>query len=96
MESISRFIGERLVQPILARNFHLERYFFKNTHRRLFQSAVKGKWEEVLKICGGHRVLNIPITESMDTVLHLAAYNNVEDIFEKLLQVREHHLTTIS
>ena len=96
MESISGFIGERLVQPILARNFHLERYFFKNTHRRLFQSAVKGKWEEVLKICRGHWVLNIPITESMDTVLHLAAYNNVEYIFEQLLRVREHHLTTIS
>ncbi len=82
------------MQPLESK-FHIERFFLKHTHEKLFQSAVKGRWEEVREICRGHWVLNIQITESMDTVLHLAAYNNREDIFE-LLQDREHHLTMIS
>ncbi|GMY16832.1 nuclear factor nf-kappa-b p105 subunit [Fagus crenata] len=53
--------------------------------KRLSQSVIIGDWKEVLKICKEDwGVLNIPITQSKDTVLHLAAYNKQEDIFEQL------------
>jgi hypothetical protein len=92
---VSKIVAEHIVQP-LVRKVHIQRHFLKKTHKRLFQCAVKGEWNEVLKICRENFVLNIPITESENTVLHLAAYNNAEDILEQLLLVREHHLTTIS
>ena len=52
----------------------------------LFQSAIKGEWNEVLKMCEKNWLLQTLITKLGDTVLHLAAYNNLEDIFEQLLK----------
>ncbi|KAL4604566.1 hypothetical protein ACB092_10G201900 [Castanea dentata] len=53
---------------------------------RLSQSAAKGEWNEVSKICQKDWLLDVPITKLGGTVLHLAAYHNLEDIFELLLQ----------
>jgi hypothetical protein len=61
--------------------------FNLDTHIRLSRSVVKNDWKEVVKICQENwEALNIPITKSLDTVLHLAAYNKKEDNFEPLLK----------
>ena len=60
--------------------------FNLDTYIRLSRSVVKNDWKEVVKICQENwEALNIPITKSLDTVLHLAAYNKKEDNFELLL-----------
>lgn len=66
---------------------HLHSTFMVETNEKLFHCAVKGKWNEVLDICSNHEFLTFPITESNDTVFHLAAYNNEEEIFIKLLNL---------
>ena len=53
---------------------------------RLSQSAAKGNWNEVHKICQANWLFDIPITKLGDTVLHLAVYNKKENIFELLVQ----------
>ena len=60
--------------------------FQLKTQIRLSRSVVKNDWKEVVEICHENwEALNIPITKSLDTVLHLAAYNKKEDNFEPLL-----------
>ncbi|GMY16836.1 isoform 4 of serine/threonine-protein phosphatase 6 regulatory ankyrin repeat subunit a [Fagus crenata] len=62
--------------------------FELETRIRLWQNLVKNQWNEVLKICQENwKSLNIPITNTNDTVLHLAAYNKLEQEFELLLQI---------
>ncbi|XP_030957565.1 uncharacterized protein LOC115979649 isoform X2 [Quercus lobata] len=57
-------------------------------YRRLFQSAVKGEWDEVVKLCEKeHNAFNVQITRSEDTIFHLAAYNKLEEEFERLLNL---------
>nr|POF27285.1 e3 ubiquitin-protein ligase mib2 [Quercus suber] len=58
----------------------------KKEAERLSQSAAKGDWNEVQKICQANWLFNIPITKLGDTVLHLAVYNKQENIFELLIQ----------
>ena len=62
--------------------------FELNTQIKLCRNVVKNQWNEVLKICKENwKALYIPITKSNDTVLHLAAYNKLEQDFELLLQI---------
>ncbi|KAL4604547.1 hypothetical protein ACB092_10G200500, partial [Castanea dentata] len=57
-------------------------------YRSLFQSAVKGDWDEVVKLCQkGNFAFNVQITKSDDTIFHLAAYNKLEKTFESLLKL---------
>ncbi|XP_075642886.1 uncharacterized protein LOC142614207 [Castanea sativa] len=57
-------------------------------YRSLYPSAVKGRWEDVLDICHKEMFLTaVPITNSLDTVFHLAISDDQEVIFEKLLQL---------
>ena len=57
-----------------------------DTQLRLSRSVVKNDWKKVVEICQEDwGALNIPITKSLDTVLHLAANNKKEDNFELLL-----------
>ncbi|KAL4604541.1 hypothetical protein ACB092_10G200200 [Castanea dentata] len=57
-------------------------------YETLYPSAVKGEWEEVLKICGKKLFLSTaPIINSLDTVFHLAISDDRKVIFEKLLQL---------
>ena len=54
----------------------------------MYPSAVKGEWEKVLEICRKEMFLcTAPITNSMDTVFHLATSDDRKDIVEKLLQL---------
>nr|XP_023873287.1 uncharacterized protein LOC111985870 [Quercus suber] len=65
---------------------NLESHPLEDVAERLSQSAAKGEWNEVGKICQKDWLLDVPITKLGGTVLHLAAYHNLEDIFELLLQ----------
>ena len=58
----------------------------KKEAERLSQSAAKGDWNEVQKICQANWLFDIPITKLEDTVLHLAVYNKQENIFKLLVQ----------
>ena len=59
----------------------------KKEAERLSQSAARGEWDEVQKICqAANWLFDISITKLGDTVLHLAVYNKQENIFERLLQ----------
>jgi hypothetical protein len=61
--------------------------FELNTQIKLSRSVVKNDWKEVFEICQENwEALNIPITKSLDTILHLAAYNKKEDNFESLIK----------
>ncbi|KAK9983018.1 hypothetical protein SO802_032543 [Lithocarpus litseifolius] len=66
-------------------------------YETLYQSAVKGEWEEVLKICRKEMFLSTsPIINSLDTVFHLATSDDRKDIFEKLLQLLPLESTNIA
>ncbi|KAK4560170.1 hypothetical protein RGQ29_009089 [Quercus rubra] len=65
---------------------NLESHPVEDVAERLSQSAAKGEWNEVRNICQKDWLLDVPITKLGGTVLHLAAYHNLEDIFELLLQ----------
>ena len=66
-------------------------------YETLYPSAVKGDWEEVLKICRKEMFLSTsPIINSLDTVFHLAAYDDQKEYFEKLLQLLPQESTTIA
>jgi hypothetical protein len=61
--------------------------FELKTRIKLRGSVVRNDWKEVVEICQENwEALNISITKSQDTVLHLAAYNKKEDNFEPLLK----------
>ena len=48
--------------------------------------AMKGEWEEVVKIYGSDkRAHKVKITKSGDTALHLAVSDDKEDIVERLI-----------
>ena len=75
-----------------------QHYFKGDLYRRLFQSAVKGDWDEVVKLCEKEDyAFNVQITRSEDTIFHLTAYNKLEEIFERLLKLlargHDHDLT---
>lgn len=66
--------------------------FVEEVAVRLCQSVAKGEWREVRKICHENWLMHnleslyAQITGLGGTVLHVAAYNNLEDIFKLLLQ----------
>ena len=61
---------------------NLESHPVEDVAQRLSQSAAKGEWNEVGKICQKDWLVDVPITKLGGTVLHLAAYHSLEDIFE--------------
>ena len=66
-------------------------------YERLCQSAAKGQWEDVLDLCHKEMFLStVPITNSWDTVFHLATSDGRKDIFEKLLQLLPQESTHIA
>ncbi|XP_050266286.1 uncharacterized protein LOC126709950 [Quercus robur] len=66
---------------------HPELKDFKG-YKSLYPSAVKGQWGDVLDICHNEMFLTtVPITNSLDTVFHLATSDDRDDIFEQLLQL---------
>ncbi|GMY16823.1 nuclear factor nf-kappa-b p105 subunit [Fagus crenata] len=87
MDTILEWFGGQVMKLVERTFTNHESYFLKDQDKKLFQSAVKGEWNEVLKICEDQVwSFNIPVTMSSgDTVFHLAAYNNLEDIFVTLL-----------
>nr|XP_023873286.1 uncharacterized protein LOC111985869 [Quercus suber] len=57
-------------------------------YKSLYPSAVKGDWKKVHNICHEQMFLStVPITNSLDTVFHLAISDDQKDIFEQLLQL---------
>ncbi|KAK4560166.1 hypothetical protein RGQ29_009088 [Quercus rubra] len=57
-------------------------------YKSLYPSAVKGDWKKVHNICHEQMFLStVPITNSWDTVFHLAISDDQKDIFDQLLQL---------
>lgn len=84
--NVSNIQKENFIEMATMVFMHLDSTF-KEERKRLFQSAVKGEWDEVLQSCTKATwPLCIRITKSLDSLFHLAANNKLEDIFEKLLQ----------
>ncbi|XP_075640691.1 uncharacterized protein LOC142612490 [Castanea sativa] len=83
-EKIGRYI-EHTAAKVVVKYQH---YLMGDLYRRLFQSAVQGDWDGVVNLCEQeHFAFNVQITRSEDTILHLAAYNKLEKIFERLLEL---------
>ncbi|XP_065617291.1 uncharacterized protein LOC136062313 [Quercus suber] len=75
---------------------HPELKDFKD-YEILYPSAVKGQWEDVLQICRKEMFLStVPITNSWDTVFHLAISDDRNEYFEKLLQLLPQESTHIA
>ncbi|CAL5427707.1 unnamed protein product [Camellia sinensis] len=70
-------IAKQYIQP----SFDMEQ-----TKKKLCSSVMKGEWREVLKIYRGAEVQAAGITFSKETALHMAIYENKEEIVEKLVQ----------
>lgn len=63
-----------------------QHYIMGDLYKRFFQSAVKVDWDEVFELYKKEHIdFNDRITRSEDTIFHLAAYNKLEVIFERLV-----------